>query len=135
MAESLFSDYDAQVAFYVMLAGVLVAVLLIGGILVVNFSMMSKRPQDKTGRRDPSDVALLRSVAWPQEPYEAWALPAEEENPENKADSRNLPLHKRELSTEFEPKELVYVGFRGEDSITNTGRPLSEVRRQRNRAA
>jgi hypothetical protein len=72
------SDYTARVAIYVLLVGVLVAVVLIGGFLIVNLGLMSKRPEDRVGGRTPSDLGLLKSQVWPEEPYQAKALPAED---------------------------------------------------------
>jgi hypothetical protein len=49
--------------------------------LVINFGLLSKREQDRTGHRDPSDVALLNKTLWPEDrPVSRAILPAEEEN-------------------------------------------------------
>ncbi|MCM2322952.1 MAG: hypothetical protein NDJ90_06785 [Oligoflexia bacterium] len=74
------SDYTAAVVGYVLLVGFLVSLLLIGGILIVNLGLMSKRPEDRRGGRTPSDVGLLRGNTWVQEePDRTAKLPAEED--------------------------------------------------------
>lgn len=74
-----FTDYDAQVAVYVLLVGFLVTVLLVGGMLILNLGLMSKRAEDRVGGRNPSDVGFLKNALWPEEPYYARSLPAEED--------------------------------------------------------
>jgi hypothetical protein len=67
MANSPFSAYTAGVATYLLFSIFLVLTLLVGGFLVVNISLMSKRPIDKgLGGHEPSDVGFLkgeRSIA------------------------------------------------------------------------
>lgn len=75
----MMSDYTTAAVVQVLLIGVLVATLLIGGILVVSLGMMSKRPEDRTGRRNPSDVGILQDVCWPEQPTEPQKLPAAED--------------------------------------------------------
>jgi hypothetical protein len=89
-AGSPFSTYTAGVAAFVFMAGALVAILLIGGFLVVNLGMLSKRPEDRTGKRDPSDVGILKHTAWPEAPYSQNQLPAEEEDYERKDGPRKV---------------------------------------------
>lgn len=60
----------------VLLVGVLVATLLIVGFLIVNLGMLSKRREDRIGRRDPSDVPVLKSQVWPEEDDRSPTLPA-----------------------------------------------------------
>jgi hypothetical protein len=74
----VFSDYTASVVAYVLLVGVLVTILLGAGMLYVNLGLMSKRPEDRIGRRDPSDVGILKHTMWPQENDDRRYLPAEE---------------------------------------------------------
>ena len=81
MAESPWSDYTSGVVLYVLLIGFLVSILLIGGIMVVNLGLMSKRPQDKVGSRNPSDVGILEGCMWPEGEYQVHILPAEEAPP------------------------------------------------------
>lgn len=78
-AGSPFSDYTAGVVVYVLLTAFLVFVLLFGAFLVLNLGMMSKRAEDRTGKRDPSEVGILKSNIWPPAPFEKAQLPAEEE--------------------------------------------------------
>jgi hypothetical protein len=66
------------VVLYVIAVGFLVAVLLIGGILVVNLGLMSKRAEDRTGTRTPSDVGILKDTLWPHETEPTAILPAED---------------------------------------------------------
>lgn len=78
-AESPFTDYMAKVVIFTLLVGFLVAVLLIGGLLILNLGLMSKRRQDHVGRRTPSDVGILKGNVYPEDAYEEYELPAEEE--------------------------------------------------------
>jgi hypothetical protein len=80
MAASPFTDYTAGVVVYVLLVGLLVTVLLIGGMLVLNLGLMSKRDTDRVGTRNPSDVEILKTTLWPLEHDETPHLPAEEED-------------------------------------------------------
>jgi uncharacterized membrane protein YciS (DUF1049 family) len=82
MAESPFSNYTAAVVAYVLLVGFLVSVLLIGGFLVLNLGLMSKRAEDRVGGRTPSDVGILKHTIWPQEEDDTPTLPAEESEDE-----------------------------------------------------
>jgi hypothetical protein len=76
---SLFTDYTAGAVGIVLLVGVLVTVLLGAGMLFVNLGLMSKRREDHIGRRDPSDVGILKHTVWPQEVDDRRYLPAEED--------------------------------------------------------
>lgn len=78
MADSPFTDFTAAAVGYVLLIGFLVSILLIGGILVLNLGLLSKRAEDHTGRRTPSDVGILKGTLWPEQ-YKQTILPAEEE--------------------------------------------------------
>lgn len=78
-AGSPFTDYTARVVSYVFLTGFLVSILLIGGILLLSLGLMSKRPEDQVGDRNPSDSGILKNTSWPPAPYEKRTLPAEEE--------------------------------------------------------
>lgn len=77
-AGSPFSDYGMGIAIYSFLTGVLVTGLLLGAFLVLNLGLMSKREEDRVGKRNPSDVGILKEAVWPEEPYERTVLPAEE---------------------------------------------------------
>jgi hypothetical protein len=79
-AGSPFTTYDAGVAIYMLLIAGLVTVLLIGGFLILNYGMMSKRPNDRYGKRTPSEPAFFKNQMWPPEPYEQNQLPAEEDD-------------------------------------------------------
>ncbi|MFL5814377.1 MAG: hypothetical protein ACJ763_12430 [Bdellovibrionia bacterium] len=79
MAGSPFTDYTGAVVIYVIAIGALVAILLIGGLLVVNLGLMSKRAEDRTGNRTPSDVGILKDTLWPQEGESRTILPAEDD--------------------------------------------------------
>ena len=79
-AGSPFSNYMAGVTIYVLLVGFLVAILLIGGFLIVNLGLMSKRPEDHIGKRTPSDVGIFKNNMWPEVPYLKRSLPAEEDD-------------------------------------------------------
>jgi hypothetical protein len=78
MAGSPFTDYTAGVVEYVLIIGFLVATLLIGGLLVVNLGLMSKREEDQIGGRTPSDVGLLKNTRFPHEEEPEAILPAED---------------------------------------------------------
>lgn len=73
------SDYTASAVIYVLLIGVLVATLLIGGLLILNLGLMSKRSVDRRGGIDPSDVDILRTTVWPEEEARYPVLPAMDE--------------------------------------------------------
>ena len=72
MASSPITDYTVHVIVYVLVIGVLVSILLLGAFAVINIGLLSKREEDTTGRRDPSDVGLFKHAA--QKTF----LPAEE---------------------------------------------------------
>lgn len=78
MAGSPFTDYTGAVVIYVIAIGILVAFVLIGGLLVVNLGLMSKRAEDRTGSRTPSDVGILKDTLWPHEADPQVILPAED---------------------------------------------------------
>jgi hypothetical protein len=78
-AGSPFNNYVVGVAIAVMIVTLLVTALLIGAFLIINLGLMSKRPEDRIGGRNPSDLGVLKNNAWPEVPYEKNALPAEEE--------------------------------------------------------
>ena len=75
-AQSPFNDYTAAVVVQVLLVTVLVIALLGGAFLVINLGLLSKRSEDKIGGRDPSDVGVLKTGTWPQEPEERAVFPA-----------------------------------------------------------
>lgn len=87
-AGSPVTDYVASVIIYTFLAAVLVTLLLLSAFLILNLGLMSKRPEDRTGGRSPSDPAFLKSNLWPEEAYEKNILPAEEsdEEPDDEED-------------------------------------------------
>ena len=77
-----FNSYMGAVAGEVILIGFLVACLLIGGMLVLNLGFLSKRIEDRTGGRNPSDVGILKHTMWPEEQPSKAVFPAEEEDSE-----------------------------------------------------
>src|SRR5690349_16709204 len=81
-AGSPFTNYTAGVAIFTLLVGFLVTSLLIGGFLVLNIGLLSKRPEDRIGNRTPSMPGILKTEIWPEEPYKEFSLPAEEEDEE-----------------------------------------------------
>jgi hypothetical protein len=79
MAGSPVTPYTAAVMGYMIWIGILISVLLIGGFLVVNIGLLSKREEDDIGHRDPSDLGLLAGSMWPKEKQFRPRLPAEDE--------------------------------------------------------
>ena len=88
MASSPFSDYTAGVVAYVLLIGVLLAVMMIGGMLILNLGLMSKRDEDHIGKRNPSDVGILKNNLWPLEKEHGPVLPAAESEESDKQDDQ-----------------------------------------------
>lgn len=76
------TEYTIAAITYVLIAGFLVATLLIGGFLILNLGLMSKRESDRIGGRAPSDVGILKTTLWPQEPSGRLTLPAIEDDEE-----------------------------------------------------
>lgn len=85
-AGSPFTDYTARVTVYVFLVGLLVTTVLLGGFLILNLGLLSKRPEDRVGERDPSDLGLLKTQTWPEAPYQRKKLPAEDEGYEDECE-------------------------------------------------
>ena len=79
MAGSPLNNYTISVMGYMILIGFLVTVLLGGAFVVLNVGLLSKREEDKTGMRDPSDVGVLKAQLWPEEDSRRPILPAEED--------------------------------------------------------
>jgi len=79
-AGSPFTTYTAGVLIYGLATGVLVSILLIGAFLILNLGLLSKREEDRIGKRTPSEVGILKNNIWPEEPYVKTVLPAEEED-------------------------------------------------------
>jgi hypothetical protein len=81
MAESPFTNYTAGVVAYVLATGFLVALLLIGGLLILNLGLLSKRKEDRVGGRTPSDVGILQhNPPWAEPSGKERHLPAEEDD-------------------------------------------------------
>jgi hypothetical protein len=76
-AGSPFSDYTASVVIYVLITGVLITGLLVGAFLIINLGLLSKRREDRIGARNPSDLRILKTGIWPEEPDDTSILPAE----------------------------------------------------------
>jgi hypothetical protein len=87
-AESPFSDNTAGVVAYVLIVGLLFALMLVGAFLVLNLGLLSRRREDRTGGRAPSDLGVLKNSSWPEAPYEERMLPAEEGVPVDEAAAR-----------------------------------------------
>ncbi len=114
MANSPFTAYTAGVVADVLIVGVLVLALLVGGFLVVNLSMMSRRKQDLAPRsREPSDVGILKEEMWPRQRVNEPVLPAElpedqitaigpEPIPEPELDQATL-LHEEDMPPDYQP--------------------------------
>lgn len=82
MAASPFTEYTAGAVMYVLVIAVLVMVLLGGGFLLINFGLLSKRETDRSERREPSDLGILKNRVWPEEASVISILPAEENEEE-----------------------------------------------------
>jgi hypothetical protein len=78
----MMTDYTIAAITYVLIAGFLVSTLLIGGFLILNLGLMSKREQDRVGGRTPSDVGILKTTLWPDERDDRLTLPAMEDDQE-----------------------------------------------------
>lgn len=76
--ETPFNSYTASVIAYALMAAVLFVGLMVGGFLILSLGMFSKRPEDRIGRRTPSDFEILKSVTFPEELEQRAVLPAEE---------------------------------------------------------
>ena len=92
IANSPFTEYTAGVAAIVFIVAFLVAVLLIGGILVVNLGLMSKRAEDRalTRAREPSDPAFLKANVYPEEPEVSKVFPAEDDDENTEEDDLRI---------------------------------------------
>lgn len=91
-----FTDYTAAAVAWVIVVAFLVSILLIGGFVVINLGMMSKRPEDHIGGRTPSDVGILKNTNWPNEKYIEHALPAEPEEVEAQIEAELKRLEDQE---------------------------------------
>jgi hypothetical protein len=101
MAGSPVTPYTASVMGYMIWIGVLVSVLLIGGFLFINIGLLSKRGENETRHREPSDVDLLTHRLWPNENRVHPVLPAEEDCDQTVQDISMQPKHN------FDEKDLV----------------------------
>jgi hypothetical protein len=93
MAGSPVTPYTAGVMGYMILIGILVSVLLIGGFLFINIGLLSKRGENETRHREPSDVDLLTHRLWPNENRVHPVLPAEEDLDQTVQDISIHPKH------------------------------------------
>ena len=88
-AGSPLGEFAFAAILQVLLVGVLAVTLVGGGILVINLTMMSRRPQDWTGsHREPSNLGFFKHETWPHEAYDENILPA-------KTDEEVAELEKR----------------------------------------
>jgi hypothetical protein len=78
-------DYTAAAVLQVLIIGFLVSILLIGGFLILNLGLMSKRQEDRFGGRAPSDLNILTDACWPEVPTEPQILPAQEDENSDEA--------------------------------------------------
>ncbi len=85
-----FGSYTSAVLSTGIVVSVLFVLLIIGGMLFVNWAFLSKRKQDRTGGRNPSDVAILKENIWPEAPYEEKEFPAMVDDEEQSA-SESVP--------------------------------------------
>jgi hypothetical protein len=81
-ADSPMTQYTARAVGIVLIIGVLVTALLGGAFLILNLGLLSKRREDRIGERTPSDLGILKSQFWPQEPDDHRVLPAMEDEEE-----------------------------------------------------
>jgi hypothetical protein len=94
-AGSPITDFTMGAMVYVLLAGALVVILLGGGMLVLNLGLLSKREEDKTGVRNPSDVGVLKNQVWPPEADHSPRLPAQAEAEDAAIDKKASELAER----------------------------------------
>jgi hypothetical protein len=83
--QGMITGYTWAVVIQVLMIGVLISCLLIGGVVIVSLALMSKREEDRTGERNPSDIGILQDVCWPQNPTRPAKLPAAEADPSDEA--------------------------------------------------
>jgi hypothetical protein len=62
--------------------------------LILNLGLLSKRPEDRTGHRDPSDLEVFQNQVWPNAEEDKAVLPAAEDMSEEQQYA--LRLGKRE---------------------------------------
>lgn len=86
-AGSPFSAFDGRVLIYGLLVAFLVFGLLAGAFLIINIGLLSKRPEDRVGKRTPSDLGILKNRVWPEVPYEVHTLPAEEDEESSRVET------------------------------------------------
>jgi hypothetical protein len=129
------SNFTIDAILQTFLVGVLVVILLAGGILVVNFGLLSKRREDHTGHRDPSDVGVFKDRTYPDEGVEGEeddtnerSLPAAEgESAFYAKEYERPPIAHRE---EVVDKQFADIPVGEEMSITSIGVPLYETQRR-----
>jgi hypothetical protein len=119
-ADSPMSNYTAKALGWGLGVGALVALLLAGAFLVVNVGLISKREEDRTGTRDPSDVAV-RNLAFPGEHAPRRVFPAldserDEEDALLEAGDRKVRIRGGETPL---PEDQLR-------SVNNTGHPVEE---------
>ncbi len=85
-----FNAYTSSVLSTGIVVAVLFVLLILGGLLFVNWAFLSKRRQDRTGGRNPSDVAILKENIWPEAPYEEKEFPAMDGESEEELQAQGL---------------------------------------------
>lgn len=83
-----YTGFTARAVVYILLVAILVVILLIGAFMVINLGLMSRRPEDRVGTRTPSDLGILKTQLWPQEPPDRAVLPASDEEEEERRRTR-----------------------------------------------
>ncbi len=76
--QSPFNDFVASVVGQVIIDFSLILLLFGLAFVVLNLGLLSKREEDRVGGRSPSDLNVLKSVVWPEEPEDHAVFPAEE---------------------------------------------------------
>ncbi len=107
-AGSPFTSYTAAAVVYVLIASVLITGLLLGAFLIINLGLLSKRQEDRVGHRDPSDLGILKTGLWPEEPEDTAVLPAEESEEilvASQVISEKLEASKGAVRGEFQRKQ------------------------------
>ncbi len=87
-----FNAYTSSVLSTGIVVAVLFVLLILGGLLFVNWAFLSKRRQDRTGGRNPSDVGILKENIWPEAPYEEKEFPAMDGESEEELQAQGLEV-------------------------------------------
>lgn len=138
-----FDQFTGRVLGTGILAFALFLILIAGGILILNLGLLSKRKEDRTGGRTPSDVAILKENVWPEAPYEEKSFPALEDEEEGtgealpsnvtrirKVQEISAAIRARRIRNEARRLQQVESGEEGPPGIrvmhSQTGSPVIE---------